>query len=97
MFMRISWGRVKDGMWDEYEKRYAEAVGASDGPKASSRWLARDMDDADAGYSISLWENEDDMRTYASDPAIREKVQETFGDLFTGEYETRHCRVEHTA
>ena len=92
MFMRISWGKVKDGQWDEYERRYVADTGAG-GPRPDKKWLVRDLDDPNAGYSISLWANEADMRTYASDPDIRKNVEETYGDLFTGTYETRHCSV----
>ena len=97
MYMRISWGRIKPGMWDEYERRYAEVADAVGGPKPVSRWLVRDINDPNAGYSVSLWDNEADLMTYASDPETRRKVQDTFGDLFTGEYETRLCRVQQSS
>lgn len=93
MFMRISWGRVKDGQWSEFEKRYVADSGSSRA-KPEKRWLVRDLDDQNAGYSISLWPSESDMRTYASDPEIRRNVEETYGDLFTGTYETHHCSVQ---
>lgn len=94
MFMRISWGRVKPGKWQEYEKRYREVLASAAGSQgASARWLLRDLDDPDAGYSVSLWESEEAMVRYSSDPDIRMKMQAAFNDLFTGEFETHLCDV----
>lgn len=94
VFMRISRGRVKTGMWLEYERRYLQIVNSGLGrPGPKARWLLRDLDDLDTGYTVSLWESEDAMRRYSSDPAIRAQIETTFKDLFTGEFETHQCEV----
>jgi heme-degrading monooxygenase HmoA len=96
MFMRISWGRVKPGRWEEYESRYrAMVTGLSVGPLPKQRWLLRDLDNPDAGYAVSLWDNEADMRAYSQDPEVRKRIEAEFGDLFTGEYTTKLCQVRH--
>ena len=98
MFMRINWGKIKPGSWEEYEKRYIrvadEQQQASGGPVA--RWLLRDMDDPDAGYAVSLWNTEQDLRNYSSSPETRKKIEAEFGELFTGEFSTKLCEVRHS-
>jgi hypothetical protein len=81
--MRISWQRVKAGMWLEFERRYRafnESTRASSEPKA--RWLLRDLDDRDAGYTVSIWGSEESMLGYPS-PALRAQIEATFADLLT--------------
>ncbi len=98
MFMRINWGKIKHGCWDEYEEKYIrtaneqqEAVG---GPVA--RWLLRDLDDEDAGYAVSLWNTEEEMRTYTTSGDVRKRIEKEFGNLFTGEFSTKLCEVKHS-
>lgn len=94
MFMRISWGRIKAGKWDEYEKRFdrlAAAQTASGGPKR--RWLVRDIDDKDAGFAISVFDTEAEMRAWSNDPAARERTQKEMSDLYVGDYRVRQCEV----
>ena len=66
MIMRITWGRIHPGKWDEYEKTYnATVVAKSKNIKGlRGRWLAQDMADKDAGYSVSLWDSAEDMQAY---------------------------------
>jgi heme-degrading monooxygenase HmoA len=94
MFMRISWGRLRPGRWDEYESRYQRlSTGDMPGPKPRRRWLLRDLESPDAGYTVSLWDSETDMRSYSTDPAVRARIEAEFRDLFTGEYTPRLCEV----
>lgn len=97
MFMRISWGRVKSGQWEEYERRFDKLSGeqaAGWGPKR--RWLVRDLDEPDAGFALSLFDTEGEMRAYSNDAAIRQRIQSEFGDLYVGDYRTRLCEVRRT-
>lgn len=94
MFMRVSWGRIRDGQWEEYEKRFkklAEANLIKGGP--ARRWLVRDLDEPDAGFAISLFETENDMRRWADDPEARERVKKEMADLYVGDYRVRNCEV----
>jgi heme-degrading monooxygenase HmoA len=94
MFMRISWGRIRSGQWEEYERRFdklAAAQTAAGGPKR--RWLVRDLDEPDAGFAISLFDTEEEMRAWSNDPAARQRTQSEMSDVYIGDYRTRQCEV----
>src|SRR3982751_3017956 len=53
MRVRIIYGKLRPGTWDAYEAAYKEIMeraGQVAGLRA--RWLTRDVDNPDAGYSI---------------------------------------------
>ena len=59
MWMRIVWGRITPGQWVSFQSAFEEASKmTSKVPGLKDRWLAQDMADKDAGYSITLWESE---------------------------------------
>jgi heme-degrading monooxygenase HmoA len=94
MFMRITWGRIKPGQWEEYEQRFEKLAAAQlseGGPMR--RWLVRDLDEPDAGFAISVFDTEEQMRTWSSDPAARERTKSEMSDLYIGEYRARQCEV----
>ena len=94
MFMRIIWGRIRSGQWEEYERRFdklAAAQTAAAGPKR--RWLVRDLDEPDAGFAISLFDTLEEMRAWSNDPAARQRTQSEMSDLYVGDYRTRQCEV----
>ena len=65
MYMRIIWGRIVVGQWDGFEAAYKKATSLRGDVKGlKNQWLARDQADPDAGYSITLWESEADMRAF---------------------------------
>jgi len=43
-------------------------------PRLKGRWLAHADDDPDAGYTISLWENDAAMRTYESGEVLQNTI-----------------------
>jgi heme-degrading monooxygenase HmoA len=65
MFMRVSWGRVEPGKWDEYQAAYqqgAARAGRSEGMLAHR--LLRDIDDPDTGYTVMVWDTLEAMEAY---------------------------------
>lgn len=97
MFMRITWGKIKPGQWQGYEEAYRKGTTQTRGAKGlKGRWLVQDTDDPDAGYSITLWETEADMRGYFDDKTFKEKVLPLVQPFFVDQYETRFCRVKIT-
>ena len=65
MHMRIIWGRIAAGQWDGFEAAYKKATALRGDVKGlKNQWLARDQGDPDAGYSITLWDSEADMRAF---------------------------------
>ena len=60
MYMRIIWGRIVPGHWDGFEAAFKKAIALRGDVKGlKDHWLARDQNEPDAGYSITVWENEE--------------------------------------
>jgi len=92
--MIISWGRVKPGTWSEFERLFLKADAATQSTDGlCCRWLLRDLDDADAGFAISLWNSAEAMEQYLADASIRELRKSQFDPLFVGEYIREPCEV----
>jgi heme-degrading monooxygenase HmoA len=69
MFLRISWGALKPGTWEDYEathQRVVPGIGEVEGLRG--RIVARDVDRPDTGYSISLWDSLEEMQSYEQGP-----------------------------
>jgi heme-degrading monooxygenase HmoA len=84
--MRISWGRVNPGAWEDYERAFREGIEAAGRPKGlKARTLSRDIDDPNTGYSISLWDSAESMEAYETGAAvdvIQPRIQQFFGGAF---------------
>lgn len=97
MFMRITWGKIKPGQWEGYEKAYKEATTLTKDAKGlQGRYLVQDLDDPDAGYSVTLWDSEENMRNYRSNPIFKEKVLPLVEPFFVDKYNTTFCKVKAT-
>ena len=93
MYVRISWGRVNPGSWNDYEKAFRESVeaaGTLDGLKA--RVLSRDIDDPNTGYSISWWESAEAMEAYETGAAV-EQIQPRIEQYFGGAFVTNRLEI----
>ena len=56
MYMRIIWGRIVPGQWDGFEAAFKKAIALRGDVKGlKDHWLARDQNEPDAGYSITVW------------------------------------------
>lgn len=88
MHMRVTWGRIKPGKWDEYEalwREYAKRTAGSKGLK--QRYLLRDNDTPDAGYSISLWESAADFEAHMASRVAPAEMEQ----CFVGQYVVNVC------
>ena len=97
MHTRIGWGKVKPGSWDDFENAYKDTIKKA--PKIEGlrgRWLLRDLNDPDAGYSISVWESAADYEAYENGDFFENVINPALGPFFAGEYEMRHCEVRVT-
>ena len=54
MIMRITWGKLRAGTWQEYEQAYHATVAGKEVPGLRGRWLAQDVNDPDGGLSVSV-------------------------------------------
>lgn len=87
MFMRITWGRIKEGQWSQFEEAYRSTVEGHKGMAGlKARWLIRDLNEPDAGYAVSLWESEEAMRRYSQDPKLSRELTAPVEPFFAGEY-----------
>ena len=95
MYMRIVWGKIVAGKWDEFEAAFKSAM-ATRGELAGLRdhWLARDRQDANAGYSITLWDSEADMKTFW-DSERRKEVMAPLEPFYVNQFTTTHCEVSY--
>jgi heme-degrading monooxygenase HmoA len=94
MRMIISWGRVKSGTWSDFECLFLQADAATQSARGlRCRWLLRDLDDADTGFAISLWNSAGDLERYLADASVRELRTRQFDPLFIGEYFRQPCEV----
>ena len=55
MMMRMTWGQLRPGCWQEYEQAYRAAVADTAAPGLRGRWLAQDVHDPDGGFAVSVW------------------------------------------
>jgi heme-degrading monooxygenase HmoA len=93
MMLRIIHGKLKPETWDSFERAYKDVMAkAGKIPGLRGRWLAHAVDDPDAGYTISLWENEAAMRSYER-CEIQDTILPRLKPFFSGDYTTTRCGV----
>jgi heme-degrading monooxygenase HmoA len=97
MLLRIIHGKVRPGTWDSYERAYRDVMTkVGKVPGLRGRWLARAIDDPNAGYSISLWEDEAALRAYEGGDVMKKTVLPQLDPFFSGEYATTRCEMRFT-
>jgi heme-degrading monooxygenase HmoA len=87
MYLRVVSGQLKPGTWDAFERAYRDAIekgGMING--LCGRWLTRDLENPDAGTTISLWATEADLRAYEASDTLRNRIQPLLTPFFTGQY-----------
>jgi heme-degrading monooxygenase HmoA len=97
MIMRITWGRIHPGKWEEYEKTYnATVVAKSKNIKGlRGRWLAQDTGDKDAGYSVSLWDSAEDMEAYEQSEFFKKEILAPLQPFHINAFTTTRCEVKY--
>ena len=96
MLLRIIHGELRPDTWDAYEEAYVEAMNEhGDVEGLLGRMLCRDLDNPNAGYTLSMWEDEASMRAYESSAALKNEILPKLTPFFSGKYETRRCEVCH--
>lgn len=93
MLLRIIHGELKPGTWGAYEQAYFEVIHGVEVPGLHGRYLARDLDNPDAGYSVSIWEDEASMRAYESSSLLKDKILPRLTPLFSGQYVTHRSEI----
>ncbi len=95
MYMRIVWGKILPGKCNEFEVAFKAAMAVRGEVKGlKDHWLARDQSDANAGYSITLWDTESDMRAFW-DSSKRKDVMAPLEPFYVNQFTTTHCEVKY--
>ena len=94
MFIRVISGKLRKDSWDEFQKAYLHATREA-GPVEGllGRWLTRDVDDPDAGTTVSLWATLDAMKAYERSDLLRDKINAHLAPFFIGDYRTTRSHV----
>ena len=90
MYVRMVWGRLRLGTWDEYERYYNEHIDrvTRDMPGFRGRQLLRSTENPDEGMSVTFWNTHEDIRNYDGSPQYQVAAREV-EHLYTGEYSVR--------
>jgi heme-degrading monooxygenase HmoA len=98
MIMRITWGKLRPGSWNDFEKTYHATVAAKGGhiKGLRGRWLLQDTADKDTGFSVSLWEGAAEMQAYEQSDLYRQELAPALQPFFVGDYKTYRCEVKYT-
>ena len=94
MIMRINWGRIKDGTWSEYEQAFRNTAVARGGETKGlmGRWLVRDIEDGNAGFSVSLWDSKEDVQAYEQS-GPRQEILAALQPFYVDDFSTHLCEV----
>jgi heme-degrading monooxygenase HmoA len=96
MVIRITWGRLRAGAWNEFERAYqANVIDGKTVDGFRGRLLVQDSGDKDTGFAMSLWDNAADLEAYQQSAAFNECLA-TLEPFFVGEYKTHRCEVKYT-
>jgi len=94
--MRITRGKVHPGTWDAFEQAYKATVVAKsehiDGLRG--RWLVQDIDDPDAGYSVSFWESAEAIQAYEQSDFYTQEILPALQPFFVGEFTITCCEMK---
>ena len=95
MIMRMTWGKLRAGCWQEYEQAYRATVAEKAVPGLRGRWLAQDVHDPDGGFAVSVWDSFEAMQAYEQSAVFRQEIQPAMQPFFVGEYTTYRCEVKY--
>lgn len=93
-FVRLVWGKLRPGTWNEYERHYHEKVVGSPNQVQGlrERQLLRSTEDPDEGISVSIWDTLDELRNYEAGE-FRQSIAKEVEHLYRGEHWVKHFEV----
>ena len=94
MIMRITWGRLYPGTWDEFERMYRSLLAGKAIQGLRGRWLVQDVNDPDCGFAVMgrRWKTCGRM----SKATRIDLYVPTLRPFFAGEYTTYRCDVKYS-
>jgi heme-degrading monooxygenase HmoA len=95
MLMRITWGKIRPGFWDDFEAEFLRnADPATEG--LLGNWLTRDVRDGDSLYTVTLWRDAEAIRAWEASPS-RDARAKKLSKYLIGEYSVSVCEVSYAA
>ena len=89
MLMRVIGTRIGAQRWPQFAAQFRR-VHTHSVPGRRARWLLRDLDDADAGFLIILWESEEQERDFIEQVELRGMMQRPIaGEIESHWFEVR--------
>ena len=94
MYVRMVWGKLRPGTWEQYEEHYRQRMSSQPGTVQGlrERQLLRNSEDPDEGISLSIWDSLDDLLAYERSP-LRGRLAQEVEHLYRGEYWVKHFEV----
>lgn len=83
--MRITWGKVRPGMWVPFEELYARIADPVT-PGLVGRQLVRDAVDMDAFFAVSVWETREAIVEWEASEHYRERFINSIDPFMLGAY-----------
>ena len=96
MLMRITWGKVRPGLWDTFEGLYAR-VADPDTSGLVGRQLVRDTVDTDAFFAISVWETTEHIAVWEASEQYRERFLNLIDPFMLGAYSVSICDIRYAS
>ena len=96
MIMRITWGKLYPGTWDEFERVYRSTLAGKEIKGLRGRWLSQDVNDPEGGFAVSLWETPEDMQAYEQSDVYRDMYVPVLRPFFAGQYTTYRCEMKYS-
>jgi heme-degrading monooxygenase HmoA len=96
MWMRITWGKVRPGLWESFEALYSQVADPhTDG--LVGRQLARDTVDIDAFFAISVWTSREAIDLWESSEQYRERFLNLIDPFMLGAYSVSVCDIRYAS
>jgi heme-degrading monooxygenase HmoA len=96
MIMRITWGKLRPGTWNEFEQAYHAKVAGKEVKGLQGRWLAQDAETPDGGYSVSLWDTMENLKAYEQSELFQQEIIPALRPFFGGTSTTYRCDVKYS-
>jgi heme-degrading monooxygenase HmoA len=93
-YVRIAWGKLSAGSWDQYENFFNEKVAVTTQTinGLQMRALLPSTEAPDEGISISMWETLEDLQNYERSDK-RQSLAREMEHFYTGEYWVKHFEL----
>jgi heme-degrading monooxygenase HmoA len=96
MWMRITWGKVRPGLWDSFEELYGR-IADPNTEGLIGRQLARDTVDIDAFFAISVWATREAIDTWESSEQYRSRFLNPIDPFMLGAYSVSVCDIRYAS